>query len=241
MAPRRGIWPAASLADAKTVTAPELSKPAFPFFDLPRELRDEVYDSGLIFKQKIPTQTAARLRGRRVANPTLLQVSKQFRQEYLERAERQTCLVVVDRPEYHGESIKLPTSLSYIRKLEVHIAIACDAPDHLIDKCRVVKEMRMHHTWIASLCSQIRNLDSVSIKVVIDPHQYIDTCERHLLELQHKLTSVEELKLLEVWHCDYAGRVESAGWNFSKPRKLAMKWEERDGMLHRTELHATPC
>ena len=203
----------------------------FDFFRLPRELRDQIYFDSLFYKRKYPDQSSARVRGRRVVNPDLLLISKQFKSEYVERAEQHTALIIVDRPEYHGDNITLPNEITYARQLEVHIAIACDAPDHFGNQCRVTKEVRMHHRWLSNLCTKMRHLQSVRVDMVIDPHQYINDCEAKLMEMQYKLSNVLELSSLRLFYCDYAGR--DFGWNFSKSRKLAWEWNAEDRSLHR--------
>ncbi|KAK0942127.1 hypothetical protein LTR29_006372 [Friedmanniomyces endolithicus] len=205
----------------------------FNFFGLSRELRDMVYDFSLTFKRKIRSQHGARLRGRMVTEASLLLVSKQFSREYFERAQYHTCLIIVDRPEFHGDSFKIPRAISYARNVELFLAIACDSPDHFTDQCRVVKEVRMHRKWIVDLCQKMRRLESISIKLITDPHQHIEACEAKLLELQHKLTNFEELKNLAVYHCDYAGK--ETGWSFASKRTLVMEWSAKDGELHRVE------
>ncbi|KAK0272364.1 hypothetical protein LTR35_012947 [Friedmanniomyces endolithicus] len=205
----------------------------FNFFGLSRELRDMVYDFSLTFKRKIRSQHGARLRGRMVAEAPLLLVGKQFSREYFERAQYHTCLIIVDRPEFHGDTFKIPRALSYVRNVELFLAIACDSPDHFTDQCRVVKEVRMHRKWIVDLCQKMRRLESISIKLITDPHQHIEACEAKLLELQHKLTNFEELKKLAVYHCDYAGK--ETGWSFASKRTLVMEWSAKDGELHRVE------
>ena len=207
---------------------------AFNFFALARELRDAIYEASLVYKKKLRNQNGARVRGRNVIDESLLTISKQFRREYMELAARRSCLVITDRPEFHGYLIKLPPALTYVRKLELYLAIACDAPDHFGEQCRVLKECRMHRKWIADLCKNMRHLDSLRVDLVVDPHQYISTCQNSLVDLLWKFTGVEELTQLNVWHCDYAGK--DFGWNFAKKRSLALRWEARDGVLREFEV-----
>ncbi|KAK3675687.1 hypothetical protein LTR78_004328 [Recurvomyces mirabilis] len=233
MAPRRS--PDSSSTDSQ-LSEPKTSlttkdDSTFDFFRLPRELRDQIYFDSLAYKRKYPDQSGARVRGRRVADPNFLLISKQFKSEYLERAEQHTALIIVDRPEYHGDNITLPSEIAYARHLEVHIAIACDAPDHVGNQCRVTKEVRMHHRWLSNLCTKMRHLQSVQVDMVIDPHQYINECEAKLMEMQYKLSNVLELSSLRLFYCDYAGR--DFGWNFGKSRKLAWEWDAEDRSLHR--------
>ncbi|KAK3071954.1 hypothetical protein LTR53_007722 [Teratosphaeriaceae sp. CCFEE 6253] len=222
---------AAIKADEIKTTPSAQPSATFKFFRLPRELRDIIYYQSLAFKLKLPPQHNARLRGRRVADASLLRVSKQFRREYLERAEHHTSLIIVDRPEYHGDIFKLPPAMRTARHLEVYLAIACDAPDHFANQCRVVKEVRMHRKWLVDLCSKMRCLDSLSIALVVDPHQDYKACEAKLIELQHKFTNMPELKALEVYHCDYAGK--EMGWSFANKRTLVMEWVAGDGEVRR--------
>ncbi|KAK3648817.1 hypothetical protein LTR56_007257 [Elasticomyces elasticus] len=222
---------APTVEDEMKPEATETDLTSFNFFGLPKELRDLIYDFSLIYKRKIRSQHGARLRGRRVPEPSLVLVSKQVHHEYLQRAEHHTCLVIVDRPEFHGDPFRIPSAISYARNVELYLAIACDAPDHFTDQCRVVKEVRMHRKWIAQLSQKMRHLLSIKIHLIIDPHHHIEACEAKLLELQYMLTGFEELKALEVYHCDYAGK--AMGWSFAGKRTLVMEWSEEHRELRR--------
>ncbi|TKA22895.1 hypothetical protein B0A50_07834 [Salinomyces thailandicus] len=213
----------------------------FPFFGLPRELRDSIYDDCLIFKRKFGPQYGIRLRGRRVVQPHLLLLNSQFRDEYLEQAQKKTCLVIVDRDHYHGEPLKLPSVMKYAHKLELHLALACDAADHVMSgssKCKVKQELRMHRKWIGDICLQMKELDSIKVSVMLDFHEYISDCETHLLAEQYRLTNLEALTSLEIFHCDYyvGPKTDSASaWNFSKPKSLIMMWSAQKGILECVE------
>lgn len=194
---------------------------------LPRELRDEIYSAfaDLSFKTKLPSQHEARLRARRALIPELLRINRQFRDEYLESAAQKTALVIVDRAEYEGSPIELPQPLHYVRKLELHLAIACSAYNHVgANGCRVLRELRMHRKWITGLSAQMRHQDQLTIKLLLEPHHHVDDCEQRLLDEQSKFTNIQTLTLFEVYRCEYtAGRDEH--WNFGKPRTLVMKWD----------------
>lgn len=258
--------------------APEVR--SFNFFDFPRELRDQIYEEALEYKKKYRSQHSARIRGRRVADVSLLLVSHQFQQEYMEQAERNTCLLIVDRDHFHGENLKLPTPIKYARKLELYVALACeylltsmhsawwltvqigDEPDHIVGRCRILPELRMHRRWIVDLCHQMTHLQSVAIHVMIEPHAMIKDCEQNLLDQQYRFSNLEALTSVDVYHCDYffganaptsnttgatntntnAGVTTIANtdagdkrcaWNFTKPRKLVIKLSPKSGSLER--------
>lgn len=214
-----------------TDVAPKLS---FNWFGLPQELRDEVYEHLLVFKQILPLQHDVRLRARRSIDPRLLTVSRQFKHEYSARAEQRTCLVIVDRVDFEGKLLKLPKPLMYVRKLELHLALACSVqPPWSTEKCRVQKELRMHRKWIVDLTKQMRHLDSITINVLVDPHQQVETCKKNLVAEYYKLTNLEELVSLDVFECDFESRMGK--WNFMKPRKPIMKWSARSGELEMVE------
>lgn len=220
--------------DSKAKDTEEPKDGVFEFFSLPRELRDKIYEEALQFKRKFEAQGGVRLRGRRIVQPSLLQVSHQFQQEYLECAETKTCLVIVDRDHYHGEMLELPTPVKYARKLELHLALACDSPDHIMNRCRILPEIRMHRKWIGDLCEQMKHLDSITIKVLMDAHDFIADCEQNLLAEQYRFANIEALTCLEVYHCDYyVGAKSGAAWNFQRPKKLFMKWSPERGELRR--------
>ncbi|EMC94949.1 hypothetical protein BAUCODRAFT_519967 [Baudoinia panamericana UAMH 10762] len=231
-----------SIRDAQTNsnTKHDISKDdgIFRFFDLPREMRDQIYDESLTFKQKYQSQHGIRLRGRRVVNPALLLVSKQFHQEYVERADRKTTLVIVDRNVYHGELLevsKLPKQLTCATKLEIHLALACNGEaDHITNGCRVLKELRMHRKWIVDLVRKMRRIGAIEIKVVLDPRDQGSVCERKFIELQYLFTNVEELQRLEVFHADYG--MTGADWNFQKSRELVMEWTQGACEVRRVEM-----
>ncbi|KAK5124222.1 hypothetical protein LTR85_001925 [Meristemomyces frigidus] len=227
----------------------------FDFFSLPRELRDQIYEEALQYKKKFQSQHGARIRGRRIAEVSLQLVSKQFRQEYLERAERETCLVIVDRDHYHGEILRLPTPIKYAKKLELHLALACDQPDHIVGRCRVLPEIRMHRKWIVDLCEQMKHLESVAINVMIDPHAMVKDCEQSLLNEQYRFSNLDTLASVDVYHCAYyvgagnavvnataagsahaattTGKSPSSSWNFTRQRKLIMNFSPETGNLQR--------
>lgn len=211
----------------------------FNFFALPRELRDKIYEESLQFKKKFEPQHGVRLRARRIVAVELLLVNRQFHNEYLERAEKKTCLIIVDRDHYHGETLELPIPIKYARKLELHLALACDEPDHGMERCRMLPELRMHRKWIVKLSEQMKYLDAITIKVLIDAHACVKECEEKLLKEQYRLTNLESLASLEVYHCDYYVGKTSSAWNFGKPRKLVMKWSAESGDLQRVNNETT--
>ena len=222
--------------DGKTTESLVKQGGVFDFFNLPRELRDQIYADCLQFKVKFESQHGVRLRGRRVAQGSLLQINHQFRHEYLERAEKETCLVIVDRDHFHGEALELPTPVKYTRKLELHLALACDSPDHVIDRCKVVQEVRMHRKWIGDLADRMKHLNSISIKVLLDNHPFVRDCGKRLLSEQHRFTNLEALTSVEVYHCDfYQGDNGTGAWNFQRSRKLVMQWSPGKSELQRVE------
>ncbi|KAF2764785.1 hypothetical protein EJ03DRAFT_16056 [Teratosphaeria nubilosa] len=212
----------------------------FRFFDLPRELRDQIYYDSLIFKRKFESQHGSRLRARRMADVNLLVISHRFREEYLERAERHTCVVVTDRGIYHGEFLKLPNPLKYATRLEIFVAACCESPalhGNSRHPCSVVREIRMHRKWIENLCSQMRNLSSLKIEIMLDPHKRVSGCEDALLREQHRLTGLDErvapLRSLEVYHSSHY--VSEGVWSFNRPRTLVMRYVPETGELRRIE------
>lgn len=58
----------------------------FPFFELPRELRDMVYDEGLD-DHEMTLKCGMMLRAMAVANTNFLLVNRQFQEEYQQRGE----------------------------------------------------------------------------------------------------------------------------------------------------------
>ncbi|KAI7212189.1 hypothetical protein KC333_g7253 [Hortaea werneckii] len=223
--------------DITSVSTQKKQTSTFNFFNLPRELRDSIYDESLIFKRKFEDQSGVRIRGRRLVQIHLLLINRQFRDEYLERAEKKTCLVIVDRDRYHGESLKLPAIMKYTRKLELHLALACDVPDHILSRCKVTQEVRMHRKWIGNLCDQMKHLESVKIHVLIDAHEHVTECEGHILKEQYRFTNLENLTSLEIFHCDYyvGHKGTTCAWNFSRPRKVVMRWSAEKGELERVK------
>ncbi|KAK5134377.1 hypothetical protein LTR08_006557 [Meristemomyces frigidus] len=221
--------------DVTGVTCEEEEEAFFDLFSLPRELRDEIYDHSLEFKRKFASQHSARLRGRRVAELSPQLAGQQFRKEYLERAERESCLVIVDRDHFHGELLTLPQTMKFTRKLELHVALACDEPDHALGRCRVIPELRMHRKWIANLSEQMKYLDSVKINVYMDPHNLVNDCEQNLLNEQHRFSNLADLTSVEIFQSGYFVGDKNPGtpWNFSKPRRLVMKLSPLNGNVQR--------
>ncbi|KAI7337466.1 hypothetical protein KC315_g2299 [Hortaea werneckii] len=229
--------------DITSAVAQKEQTSTFNFFNLPRELRDSIYDESLIFKRKFEDQSGVRLRGRRLVQIHLLLINRQFRDEYLERAEKKTCLVIVDRDRYHGEPLKLPAIMKYTRKLELHLALACDVPDHIVSRCKVTQEVRMHRKWIGNLCDQMQHLESVKINVLIDAHEHVTECEKSILEEEYRFTNLENLTSLEIFHCDYyvGHKGTTCAWNFSRARKVVMRWSAERGELERVKQVGEAC
>ena len=223
------------LKPSESLIVPKKDDQPFRFFSLPRELRDLIYDCDLQnhLKRKLTSQHHARLRGRRVARTPLLLVSKQFREEYFSRVTGFATLVVVDRGEFHGELLKLPSPLSYVKNLELHLAIACDDLNHLspgtsssnpYEGCRVLRELRMHRKWIVHLARQMRWLNEIKVTVYVDPHLFIDACENEVVSEAWRLLNVEEVVKLQVCRCEFVGK--GAAWSFAKPREVVMRMGE---------------
>ena len=116
-------------ATTPTRTTSESSK-RFTFFQLPAELRIQIYNEALIKLVKLRPPNDGRplqlvVYAKDFADPNLRLVSKQFRDEYMSEAEKKTILVVEDAPGYKWTFVRVPRNIQYVRTLEVYVRTVC--------------------------------------------------------------------------------------------------------------------
>jgi hypothetical protein len=98
-----------------TETTSEPCSP-FPFFQLPPDLRVQLYNEALIKLVRLrppkdghPLELA--VYAKNFADPNVRLVSKQFRDEYMYEGEKKTILVVEDTPDYDWAFVRVPRNI----------------------------------------------------------------------------------------------------------------------------------
>lgn len=103
------------------------ARPVFPFSRLPREVRDIIYEEWLIDEIKVSTSMwknqGLSTRAKNVVDPRIPLVNKQSKQEYLDRAQWMTRLVVEDNYRFKVGVVDLPPCLQYVRRVECHVRL----------------------------------------------------------------------------------------------------------------------
>lgn len=92
----------------------------------------------------------------------------------------------------------------------------------------------MHRRWIIDVLSRMRGVDSVVVKIVLDPHDHVAHCEALLHQEQSRLTCLEEITNVQVFHCEYETGGAS-GWNFARERSMVMNWDDHRRCLVRLQ------
>ena len=129
----------------------------FPFFELPRELRDFIYEQSLQSKdQRLRCGICLKAKDTSPTNVPL--VSKQVKRELEECAHRRSHLTIADRLGFdeHTGIITLPPAAKKIWTLSVE---ACPEDP---------KEMGLSLRWIRHVTAQMFSLISLSVKVVAE-------------------------------------------------------------------------
>lgn len=130
----------------------------FPFFKLPRELRDSVYDECCCTRRIRASFWEPELNASGVASPHLFAVSRQFAEEYTLRVEKYAPTLDISEVDIvTPEPFKLPRV--YCRKVAVlKLNIWTPGLDYLT----------MSGTWVESVLSQMKGLQSVYIRLACD-------------------------------------------------------------------------
>ena len=142
-----------AMAD-KAPAVQDSTRHIFPFFDLPAELRDHVYDELLVTRRRAAEEDHLALKVENLVDPNASRISRQFRSEYLARAGKRPVIAqFTDHAHFYGfEEITLPrgvlrTNIAEVRVLELGV------------------EEYTHPMWIEVLLDQFSGLREVHLKI----------------------------------------------------------------------------
>ncbi|GIZ43431.1 hypothetical protein CKM354_000665900 [Cercospora kikuchii] len=139
------------------------SKPrdVFAFFDLPRELRDMIYEAAVEDRSQPGSKTQPTLRAKRVPLPQLLQVSRRFSDEYREHIGGSSSLHLSDHVDFQlanvGSSIGIPTAARKIRTLHIRLAS--------FDGEELSEELELHEKWAALALQTLPDLQELTFRL----------------------------------------------------------------------------
>ncbi|EME38323.1 hypothetical protein DOTSEDRAFT_39359 [Dothistroma septosporum NZE10] len=135
------------------------SRNILAFLELPRELRDMVYDLSLENHDLI-LRCKMRVQATDVANVDILAISRRVKMEYDERAARKSVLKLYDDADFRFSSVDMP--LGAMRVPDVRLNLVTDIAGTLEDK---VEYTPNHTTWIQALLKQHSCIRQVSIEI----------------------------------------------------------------------------
>ncbi|KXT05048.1 hypothetical protein AC578_10346 [Pseudocercospora eumusae] len=148
-------------------------KATFHFMDLPRELRDAVYDH-LAHDIELGTSLYAKVTMEGAPRLSLLTVSRQVRKEYSESINRSAKLIISNRGiGFVPVSAIVPTqAMEFTAAVEIRLFTSCHAPFsglhtiHDLEECTILQDIRSYGWLIREIAPQIRDL-SILVHVVV--------------------------------------------------------------------------
>jgi hypothetical protein len=200
--------------------APEATSHIFRFFDLPRELRDEIYEPPALREHfNIPTLMleghSRHIQGQKLS-ASLLLVSRQFRDECTERCLDQQILCLRDWLDF-SDTTGVLTVLDELRSWVIAI---CTAAPRRLDR------------YLGNCAQWYHDLRAVNMRLYLNYQSDLDDCAPYVLDhLQSTISDIASFKKtarLEIYMTKPARRYGRASWS----RKLLARW-------HRGESQAT--
>ena len=219
-----------------TTTAP--TKNVFPFFKLPRELRDNIYE------QALETRTSSHRPGEgcgqhldghsgcvsfqaiNVPVTPLLTVCRRFNQEYTDRAAKFSMLVVTET----GSCKTLFEDFDFPKQAQAFTRLRIDL--HFLHP----NDINDHHEWLAQVLAGMKKLQDLSIRIHMLRRSFEEIVMKIVLqEAQERLndywTSLPHLHDLEVREI-----VESERYTWDESSPLILKLSEASGKVEKTAL-----
>jgi len=198
----------------------EITSHSFRFFDLPRELRDEIYEQPVLREHfNIPTLMleghSRHIQGKKLS-ASLLLVSRQFRDEYTERCLDQQILCLRDWLDF-SDTMGVLTVLDELRSWVIDI---CTAAPRRLDR------------HLGNCAQWYHDLRAVNLRLYLNYQSDLGDCapyvSDHLQSTVADIASFKKTARLEIYMTKPARRYGRASWS----RKLLARW-------HRGESQAT--
>ncbi|KAF2161885.1 hypothetical protein M409DRAFT_27613 [Zasmidium cellare ATCC 36951] len=201
-------------ANASNFPQDDSKRHIFPFFDLPRELRDMAYDKMLIssVSKKLPCQLQITVVN--MAEVKLMTINRQFAHEYKERAEKEQATTLTDGPDVDLDDLStdvmpLPTLLRATKILKIDIAGGSWS-------------LSRHKSRISTIAAANSHLTSLSVKIVLTYRGFMG----NVRELLRDLATVQKLVSLEVFAEDMRYEV----FDFEYQNLLVLRWSAESGL-----------
>ena len=220
----------------------EPTQKVFPFFDLPAELRNMIYDQSLDDREDQELSCHLHLKPKIVPRTNLLLVSKQMKQEYEERARKHSQLVIRDPESYNSGIEELPTLPPAASKvatiiLELFIGDLEDLDIPLDDFAPL----------ISLVTGPTFHVKGLSISIIMELDTDFDTADDWVRELK-KQADWEDLPKVQSIQVYNAGQ---GYWNALKGKqrvaKVIAEWKKSTGKFEVLEeprsevLEGLPC
>lgn len=191
----------------------------YPFFDLPQEVRDNIYDECLEDIDLPDLCLELHLKANKVPITALLLVNKAFSNEYRLRANTKQSLTVTDDcprgllTTYCQGNFDIPTRALTISTVYIEAFVL-----HLTD-------IEEHHDWISQLIAQLPAVRKVHLRVIIGREFVIDDFGdfENDTDCEESLTSVPYL-------ASYKCYMRSKNWqSFEDCRTVVLQWDSGTG------------
>ncbi|KAK4629162.1 hypothetical protein CLAFUW4_08182 [Fulvia fulva] len=140
----------------------------FPFFDLPLELRDMIYDETLEDRQDQRLCNSVYLKAKGVPRTNILLVSKDVKQEYEQRATKHSHLTVKDLRSYDEVRTALPAAAKKVS----HIVI-----EPCVCTSELAKYLAKFTPLIGLVTSPFFSLKTLTINIVMIAGDRLETLE----------------------------------------------------------------
>lgn len=188
----------------------------FRFFDLPRELRDQIYGyitqdiSDFTTQQSGDGRYTIRFSVSSAPKLSALQVSRKFRDEYTDIIKDAAVLHVTDYNKDFPDSITLhrKESLSLVKKVDIRLLASCNTEG---EPCYVGVNIGRHVQWLRTLAPALQHVLHCRIRLYVwdvsrtEGHVWPEEVPRHNFrdKLDHFTTlSIEGLQEVEVWFAE---------------------------------------
>jgi hypothetical protein len=195
----------------------------FPLFDLPRELRDWVFDYVISDPWLVPANAAAATSEvdvqtihfgiERPRLTSMCLVSKQFQYEYLQRVDRQTTIIMLDHKDfqfadYHPNGTRFQRIATTARHLEIRMFATCaNMCGDMADECDILRLEQ----FLSESLPRFNALQTVVVRMGIWSSEQAMTLEwpasEHSKNLQEflekaKITALAKLSRIEVYNSE---------------------------------------
>lgn len=220
--------------DTMTAATNQESLPdgTFDFFDLPREMRDLIYDElyteacGKLIMSECDGDGLDCYTTGPIADCFL--INRQFKQEYEQHARFKSCLRIRDNAAFAAHEgmkpLSIPSNFCVARKVELELFLSCNEHPsiHSDYGCQVPGEVEMHCRWIQCVLEQILHLERLSIRILLKESENLHECRQVLFEKYTDFLGVQKLESIEV--CSFASSIAK----IEEPFIPLMRWSTEE-------------